>query len=467
MVCSGGLDKKFEGALISFGKRLLECDDFFVISHHDADGITSCAITVDFLRAHGKSVEFKSIKQIDSTTVSDIKKQSDKTIVFTDFGSGQHSLLMENGVGNYYVIDHHIPEREYCLQINPHDFGYDGASQISGAGMAYLLARSFGRRNMAPIAVVGAVGDMQDSSGKLESLNRIIVEDAVVDGVLAVENDLRMFGRQSRPLAQMLAYSSDPIFPGLTGDVMACSEFIESLGIPLKKGGEWRSYVELSTKEREVFFSALYMALLDRGVSEKVISSLYGEVYTLLGEAFKSELRDAKEYATVLNACGRQRSSELGVYVCLGDRGQRWMAAQSLLESHRRQLREGIEYLKDIGVDENSQFSFFDSDGAIDESIIGVIAGMAYGARIIPYDKPVLAFAQDRDDVGFLKISARANRRLVDDGVNLGAALRESSRENGGEGGGHNIAAGARIPKEKKEDFLKKMKEKLKSQRRV
>jgi RecJ-like exonuclease len=80
---------------------------------------------------------------------------------------------------------------------------------------------------------------------------------------------------------------------------------------------------------------------------------------------------------------------------------------------------------------------------------------MAYGARIIPPDKPVLAFALDRDDPGFIKVSARANWGLVRSGIHLGNAMNECSRAVGGEGGGHDIAAGARIPKTAKDTFLK------------
>jgi len=43
---------------------------------------------------------------------------------------------------------------------------------------------------MAHIAIVGAVGDMQDSDGEMRSLNRIIVDDAVGLGLLKVKKTL-------------------------------------------------------------------------------------------------------------------------------------------------------------------------------------------------------------------------------------------------------------------------------------
>lgn len=448
------IDPGFEKAIKGFSTLLAGEDDYLVLSHHDADGITSCAITVDLLLSLDKDVEFMCMKQIDSVTVDRVRDHGDRTLVLTDFGSGHHSLLEEHGVEDYYVIDHHPPEKEYRKQINPHYFGYDGGCDISGAGMAYLVAKSLGRTDMAHVAVVGAVGDMQDSRGALESLNRIIVEDAVANGTLKVENDLRMFGRQSRSLTQMLAYSSDPIIPGLTGNQRSCAQFIESLGIPLKDNGNWRSYVELSPEERRKLATALYIKLLDLNTPEFIIQDMVGEVYTLVREEFKSELRDSKEYATVLNACGRQEQPDMGVRVCLGDRGEHWMHARSLLDKHRRLLREGIEYLTDAGTEEMLNLRFFDAAGIIKESIIGVVAGMAYGARIIPPSKPVIAFAEDRDDPGFMKVSARANWGLVRKGLHLGEAMNHCSRMVGGEGGGHDIAAGARIPRGRRQDFL-------------
>jgi RecJ-like exonuclease len=124
------------------------------------------------------------------------------------------------------------------------------------------------------------------------------------------------------------------------------------------------------------------------------------------------------------------------------------------LESHRRQLASGLEYLSRKGVESRNNLYFFDAEGEIKESIVGVVAGMAYGARIIPPDKPVLGFALDGDDPSMLKVSARANWDLIRKGIHLGNAMRDGSVAFGGEGGGHDIASGARIPKNKKKEFI-------------
>lgn len=458
------INPEFWNNICDISKKLSMENDIIVVSHHDADGITSCAIMVELLRSLRTKVEFMTIKQLERNTIekiNEVNMNNEKTIVFTDMGSGQISLIQESKIKNFYIIDHHPPESAYEKQINPHFFGYDGGFEISSSGITHFVAKSLGNTKMAHLAVVGAVGDMQDSDGKLHSLNRIVMEDGIKQGVLKVKHDLRLFGRQSRPLTQMLTYASDPVLPGLTGDELACASFIQNLGIPLKKNEHWRTYVDLEFSERKKLITAIYTYLLDFNIPEFVIQGMIGEVYTLLNEEKGTELRDAKEFATLLNACGRQEQPEIGVKVCLGDRGENLRIAKNILQKHRKMLREGIEFLKKKGVEELENFYYFDSEGRIDENIIGVIAGMAYGANIVSPDKPILAFANDNDDPTMLKISSRANWPLVKKGLHLGNALRDESRKLGGEGGGHDIAAGARIPKNCREEFLKNMDKKI------
>ncbi len=434
-----------------FSCKLKDEDDILLVSHHDADGITACAIILDLLQYLGKDVEFMVIKQLDSTTIGKI---DDRTVVFTDMGSGQLNLIKESGINNFYIIDHHTPLRKHEFQINPHFYGYDGGKDISASGLSYLVAKALDRTNMADIAIVGAVGDMQDSEGKLNSLNRIILDDGVNLGVLKVKNDLRLFGRQSRPLSRMLTYASDPVIPGLTGDQIACTQFIEKLGIKLQMDDAQLNYVDLSIEERQKLTTALYIRLLDCNTPEFLIQRMIGETYTLLKEEKRTELRDAKEFATLLNACGRQEQPEIGVRICQGDRGTYLKKARKLLRINRRMLRDGLNYLSVVGVKELNELYYFDAEEDIDERIVGVVAGMAYGAKIIPSNKPILAFANDKDDKSKVKVSARANWGLIRRGIHLGNAMRTGSEEFGGEGGGHDIAAGARIPKDKKEEFL-------------
>ena len=65
--------------------------------------------------------------------------------------------------------------------------------------------------------------------------------------------------------------------------------------------------------------------------------------------------------------------------------------------------------------------------------------------------KPVIGMSRLHNDI---KISGRTTREMVANGVNLGRALQDSSNNFGGQGGGHDVAAGAMIPYESKDNFL-------------
>ena len=55
-----------------FGEKLKKEEDLLIVSHHDADGITSCAILINLFKSLGKNVEFTIIKQLDSTKRKDV-----------------------------------------------------------------------------------------------------------------------------------------------------------------------------------------------------------------------------------------------------------------------------------------------------------------------------------------------------------------------------------------------------------
>lgn len=463
------LDANTRSQIKNFGKILNDNNDFLLVSHHDADGVASCAIIIDLLKFLGKNYEFKILRQLDSAIIKTISAESKskcKSVIFTDMGSGQIELISENfSDKKIFIIDHHLPQQEYLKteieiktenlkieHVNPHIFGIDGAFEVSGSGMCYFVARELGRKNLVDIAIVGAVGDMQDSSGKLIGVNREILKDGIKEGVIKFKKDIRLFGRESRPLPYMLAYATDPFIPNISGSENSAADFLLSLGIKPRNNDGWVNYVDLKFEERQKLISALYVRFLN--VSPYAAKSLVGEVYTLLKEKKRTLLRDAKEFATLLNSCGRQKIPEIGIHICLGDRDEMFKNALSVLEAHRLMIRRGIEYLKINGLKESKKFYYFDAKGAIDENVVGIIAGMSYSSLNLNRDKFIVGLADDSEDSTMKKVSARANLDIVKKGVNLGDLMREGCWIVGGEGGGHSIAAGARIPKEGVGKFL-------------
>ncbi len=365
-------------------------------------------------------------------------------------------------------------------ELNPHFFGLSGADHISGAGVSYLVAQAMDPSNddLSRLAVVGAVGDLQATHHcKLVGLNEFIVETASQHN-LKVNYDIRSFGKETRPIFKLLQYTNDPILPGITGDKANSMAFMvfckEPLAEPLeedaKAGGQmeldidsavaeserasqknWKKWVDLSVESRSRFLSNLMKLLLANGTDYQAALRLLGESYVLNNEEYGTPLRDASEFATLLNACGRYGNAEIGYRVCSGDRGRFYEKALLLLQGHRKVLVENIKFVTDTGITERDYIQFFHGEDVIPENVVGIVAGMVLGSGEVNENLPMIGFTNSPEGI---KVSGRTVQKVVRKGVNLAKAMNKASKGVGGGGGGHNIAAGAHIPKGKEEEFL-------------
>lgn len=442
--------------------RLREADEFLLCSHIDADGLTSAAVATSAFDRAGFDFETAFFKQLDADAVASIAATDYDVVCFTDFGSGQLDVIAPHEAAGDFVpviADHHQPaDAETEFHLNPLLEGLDGASELSGAGAAYLLARALGdatgtdNRDLAALAVVGAVGDMQDGEGGLSGANEALVADAVAAGALTEVTDLALYGRQTRPLPKLLEYASEARIPGISNDEAGSIEFLSDLDVPMKVDGDWRRWVDLDADERRTVASALIRRAVSSGVPSERVDSLVGTTYVLAEEEPGTELRDVSEFSTLLNATARYERADVGLAVCLGEREEALERARSLLRNHRRNLSEGLQWVTTEGVEQETNIQWFDAGTRIRETIVGIVAGMAVGADGVSSRKPIVAFADAGD--GETKVSARGNGFLVREGLDLSAAMREASQAVGGDGGGHDVAAGATIPADQRDAFL-------------
>ncbi|MFB3763695.1 MAG: DHHA1 domain-containing protein [Methanotrichaceae archaeon] len=441
----------------SASAEILKRDEIAVVSHVDADGLTSASIICKALER--REIDYRPLffRQLDDAALQQIANLGADLVIFTDLGSGMVKEIC--GIGLSAIIaDHHKPECTDCrpvAHINPHLVGVDGATQLCGSGVSFLLSSSLSEKNggnddLSALAIVGAVGDLQDlASGQLIGLNREILGIGERHGVISAKRDIKLFGRQTRPVYKMLEYSQDPYIPGLSGDEDACIAFLQEIGIRL--GGEkWRRWIDLNQDEKARIVSFLLRRGLRSGISNIKLERLVGETYTLLREAEGTELRDANEYSTLLNATARYGHADVGLAVCMGDRDEAFTIARALLSQHRQNLVNGLKLVSEIGITAMKNVQYFDAGDEILDTIIGIVAGMSF--QVADRSKPILAFA--RTPEGGLKVSARGTQDLVRSGLDLAEAMSSVAKIVGGIGGGHNVAAGATIPIEAREEFL-------------
>jgi len=448
---------------------ILEQRIVLLVSHIDADGISAAGIASTALDRLGIEHECIFAKSIDPET-SDLLRSRDMFVWLTDLGSSSLGLL--SGIRGV-ISDHHIPDNpvsiekrgnilaysEYSqeghpglVQVNPHFFGRDGTSDLSGAGATFALGLALSQENadLAPLAIVGAVGDMQDKEGRgLVGLNRDIALLGESMGLLSLEKDIRFFGRETRGLSRFLLYGLEKPVPGLDVEE-GVVEFLRKLDVKMEdRRGRWRVWVDLSISEKRRVISALEEYLEKVGMALE-IACLQGEVYSLLAEKPGSGFYDAKEFATMLNSCGRYDRGDLGLRLAKGDRKGALREAADMRRGHRKNLVSSLDIVRDMGVEETPHLMWFNAGNRIRDTVVGTVAGMYM--KSICGEKPMMAFA-NIDDVK-VKASIRCTQSLVDRGLDMSAVIDKACSAVGGEGGGHKIAAGATIPIGMEEAFV-------------
>jgi len=432
-----------------------------VFSHLDADGVAAAGIIGKALFRLDAKFRIRITQWVDEKIFNEIFSEKPKMIILSDFGSGYIELLNDK-LSNFkiVVLDHHQivgEEKPNIVHVNPHSHGIDGARDISGAGVAYFVAKAIDKENvdLAPIAVVGALGDLQDKydQRKLGGINEKIVEDAVNAGLLTVEKDLIFFGRETRPIHKTLASTTNPFIPGISGEEDKSLAFLASLDIKPKHGERWRALRDLSDDEKKRLCSALADYLLSKGLRYEV-TNLIGHVYTLSREEPWTPLRDAREFAVLLNATGRMEKPSLGVSICMGDRGSALEEANKILEEYRRTINKYLGWVmeKTERMREMENIYVVYGENFINEKIVGAISSILATSLPNP-EKPLIAYANVEEE-GLAKFSARTIDIMTNKGVNLGEVMQAAAEKFSGNGGGHNIAAGAQVPIENVDAFI-------------
>jgi len=473
----GFFEEEFNEACEIARSMIKEMEDAVIITHHDADGMSASGVLMSFFKRKPRKIV--ALSGFDPIRAMKITKLRAENIVFLDLGSGQLNTIKKylSGVQKIVILDHHKPDigefrpnftsKMDVVQVNAHLFGLDGSREISGAGVTYAVTK------LRPeLALVGAIGDMQfryHEKGRLVGYNytHILPNSNVEERV-----DITLYGRETRPIYVALQYCTEPFLPGLTGDKNACITFLKSLRISLKdENGGWRTIADLELEEKTKLVDGLVKLLIRNGVPLKKYKSLVGFVYRLPNE--KPFLRDLREYSTMLNACGRLKKYEVGLKVVqynenVYDREKSIREAAGVLAKYKKMLAEGIKALNDIkkgGLIENlPNITATYVKDAINDRIVGVVLGMALGGRIIDFKKPALIAADMLEQEGMIKISVRALKEHIKRGVNLRDALVKAKNElklEKSEAGGHDIAAGAIIPKEKLGEYIKHVDEKI------
>jgi len=146
--------KRLDKAAEAIARSILHCDSMRVISHNDADGITSAGLICNALLRAGIPFQATLLNRLDEPALEGLKGP----VVFCDMGSGNPELISRIKE-ECFVLDHHRPVGSLsCMHLNPHLFGIDGAFELSASGTVYAVVRQMGdNSDLSGLALVGAL----------------------------------------------------------------------------------------------------------------------------------------------------------------------------------------------------------------------------------------------------------------------------------------------------------------------
>ncbi len=447
------LQKRVETA----AKVIAQHDYARVISHYDADGITAAGILCHALMRRGIQVHVTIVNKLEDSFVQGLDED---LIIICDMGTAQSDILAAHLKDRaVVVIDHHAPSSSVpvlntptSVLINPcclraaeaQDLVNERGSAMCAAGLSYLVARRLaseqtGNIDLAGLAIAGTLGDKLDLSS---GVNKLIVDEALQEGVISVKTGLKLGDGK---LQELILSSTDPYTP-LAGK----PEWVVALLKQAKLEGT-REITDLTEAEEAKLTTAL-LAFVRESEAEISDDVLVGTTYRLHCEVIPNGF----DLMRTIDACGRLGKSGLGLGLCLREARLREEATalytniQAKLVAELTRLEGGEGAIKSLA---NLHYFYVQESG-----VTGTLAGIV--ADYICTKKPVIGLnKKDRLENGRrveTKISGRCHKELLSTstGINLATAMERAASDVGGVGGGHPVAAGASIPEGTEERFI-------------
>lgn len=396
-----------ETAAATVAERLASLEYVDMYSHYDADGIAAAAImSIALSRAN---IAFK-LRILPGISEDDV--ENPEISLLCDFGASCTDLLETT-----MIIDHHVPYNTSPHHVNPRLFGEDGETELSAAGCAYLVANALGdNRDLTGLVMLGILGDNQILTGR----NKAIIGDGIANNLINPARGTLLSGRTTR---EQIATSLHPYLSGLSGDLEKAAAIETAC---------------MSKISDEAYTSCMLSWIVletDETAPCTSLMSLYGDAWRLEREV----IQDAHAFAAVVDACGKTGKIGVAYALCCGDAGyldEAWETAVL----YRSQVIAAVKSAEQLS---ESPVIWRVTDAAT--------ASDAADVLIESSDVPVFVVGRGADAI---RICARAPAGHP---VDLEQILRATAEACDGSGGGHLLRAGARIPPDREDEFLRSL----------
>ena len=448
-----GLKRKIQ----AFEKKLsiasTNKENILIAVHHDADGLCSGAILSNYILSRGGHCQIRTTSEPNPKFLDRLAASKFDLVIFSDICAGLSEEISKKFGDKWLVIDHHeIPESEKEDErvLNPWQYEIDGNTQISSSGLAYLICEKSRNASSALLAVIGALSDRQDVGPRrsLVGLNaKILEEDAETFASIESRVDLLFWSKESRPVHESIANTVSTYIPGLTGNKDACLASLRSAGIELKASNRWKTISNFGEEEKQRLLECIVPHLAG---TTNTVEDLVGTVYLMKSRDEYSIMRDARDAAMILNACGRMGKPGLGLSLCVGPEAGFGNGWEQLFAEYRSELIRAVQNLmaSEDRIHEKNEYFLVIGDGVVSERMTGSVCQlMSSYSRV----KNKVVFLRTTTTDGDVKVSVRPGREVEDH--DLGEAMIKVAKATGGVGGGFRTSAGARFSIVKQQEF--------------
>ena len=438
-----------------------------IMTHQDADSLIAASIICMALLRLGAKCVIRVISDTTAAVIEQMKSEAYDFYIICELGSGLGGVLNEAFADKWIIIDHHEPLKEDLAEgrgkhiLNAFKYGIDGRSEVSSGGLAFIIATQIEKRNwdLSPIALVSAISDRQDQGNKRSfvGINSEIMKIAQSHGLISVNSDLMFNGRDTKPLHEALASTPYPYIHGITWNIENAYSVIKNSGVEMKEDGRWRVLAEMQRQEKDMILDAVvkFVVASSKYDTANLVQNLEGNTYTLLEEDLRSQLRDAREFSTMLNACGSTGRGSVAVGICMGDREVSLNEGEQIVKTHQTSLAKCISTIlaeKWRTIDDGRTI-FVNAENAIAEDMLTSASYLLSGSPIC--DRMMFVWTTSRD--GMHKFSCR-KCDCCKSRLNLSLIVRRCAEAVGGIGYGDAEAAVCKIPPDRLEVFVSNVK---------
>ena len=446
-------------------------NEISVVTRLDPDGIASGSIALMTLSRMGARCVLRIVPSLDSEVIQEIKSEGRDFYMILGLGNEMVDVLFRLFGENWVVIDHGELVEDSTLRyydsqiINAWKYGLDGEREISAGGLCYTLATMLDKRNqdLSALAVIAALGDRQDSGEKraLVGMNHEILKKAQSLHLVEVELDLLINAREMVPLHESLALTSYPYIHGLTWNEQNAYSIIENTGIKMKDNGAWRVLSDFTPEEKNIVRDAIAKFIITTTNTKfiGIADNLLGYNYRLSREDGRSILKDAREFGTLLETCGRLGKAGIGVALCIGDRSKALTEAEHMIENYSSTLKRSISAIFDEKwryLDDGKNTVFVNGEGLITEGMLGTISTILSGSPSL-FGRFLFIRALNQEDRGNSYTFSAKKCVGSTSQLNVGVLINDCSKAVGGNGGGNDNNAVCSIPSSQLDIFLSKV----------